>query len=179
MNGLKESNRSLDVNETNVPANGSLDADLLKFDSESIRNEFHKLYTEPDKCHAKFMLDFFSRARFFRVLNFFSRVRAFFARLIFCLDFFPDFFPDLFLDFFPDFFPDLFLDFFHDFFLDFFPDFFLDFFPDFFPDFFLDFFPDFFLDFFPDFFLDFFPDFLWKAASYYFGLSEHCALISL
>ena len=29
------------------------------------------------------------------------------------------------------------------------------------------------------FFLDFFPDFLWKAASYYFGLSEHCALISL
>ena len=37
----------------------------------------------------------------------------------------------------------------------------------------------FFPDFFPDFFLDFFPDFLWKAASYYFGLSEHCALISL
>ena len=77
------------------------------------------------------MLDFFSRARFFRVLNFFSRVRTFFARLIFFLDFFPDFF----LDFFPDFL------------LDFFPDFLLDFFPDFLLDFLLDFFPDFLLDF--------------------------------
>jgi len=67
------------------------------------------------------MLDFFSRARFFRVLNFFSRVRAFFAGLIFFLDFFLDFFPDFFLNFLPDFFLDFFPDFFLDFFLDFFP----------------------------------------------------------
>jgi len=45
VNGLEESNGSLDVHETNGPANGSNDADLLTFDSESTRNEFHKLWT--------------------------------------------------------------------------------------------------------------------------------------
>lgn len=43
--GLEESNGSLNVNETNVSANDSNDADLLTFDSEYIRNEFHKLWT--------------------------------------------------------------------------------------------------------------------------------------
>lgn len=45
VNGLDESNGSLVFNETNVTANGSNDADLLTFDLESIRNEFHKLWT--------------------------------------------------------------------------------------------------------------------------------------
>jgi len=53
VNGLEESNGSLDVNETNVPANGSNDADLLTFDSESIRNEFHKLWTVINFIHSK------------------------------------------------------------------------------------------------------------------------------
>ena len=53
VNGLDESSGSLDVNETNVPANFSNDADLLTLDPESIRNEFHKLSSVINLIHSK------------------------------------------------------------------------------------------------------------------------------
>ena len=53
VNGLEESSGSLDVNETNVPASFSNDADLLTLDLESIRNEFHKLSSVINFIHSK------------------------------------------------------------------------------------------------------------------------------
>ena len=53
MNDVEESNDSLEINETNIPTNGSNDADLLSLDLKSIRNEFHKLWTVINFIHSK------------------------------------------------------------------------------------------------------------------------------